>query len=239
VDADTDTVVAEVAVAVPASSPADAHAPEAVPSEATPMLTSPSAETSAADPTPEQLIEPLNEQATPLQAAEGTRPEQEQEQPQPGPTTAPVAESIPEPEPEPEPELATEDKAATAPNLAEPSIAMAEAAQATTAQAEKSAVNPAEKTAAKPAAKRAPKPKPKPKRSAKKSPAQARPKTPTPPPEVKPEAIVASVMLDEAALWEKDDPVKSRLAQLRARNALLEEQLQRMKPPFQARGKKP
>lgn len=45
--------------------------------------------------------------------------------------------------------------------------------------------------------------------------------------------------LDEAALWEKDNPVKSRLAQLKARNAILEEQLQRLQPPFQARGKRP
>jgi hypothetical protein len=90
---------------------------------------------------------------------------------------------------------------------------------------------------AKPAAKRASKQKPK--RSANKTPAKARPKTPAQAPAVSPAAVQASVMLDEAALWEQDDPVKSRLAQLRARNALLEEQLQRLKPPFQARGKKP
>ncbi|MEY3613222.1 MAG: hypothetical protein RJB14_2944 [Pseudomonadota bacterium] len=47
------------------------------------------------------------------------------------------------------------------------------------------------------------------------------------------------VPLDEAAIWEKDNPVKSRMNQLKARNALLEEQLQRLQSPFQARGKKP
>jgi hypothetical protein len=51
-------------------------------------------------------------------------------------------------------------------------------------------------------------------------------------------AITAAPILDEAALWEQDNPVKSRLAQLRTRNALLDEQLQRLKTPFHARGKK-
>jgi len=45
--------------------------------------------------------------------------------------------------------------------------------------------------------------------------------------------------IDEAAIWEKDNPVKSRMTQLKARNALLEEQLQRLQSPFQARGRKP
>jgi hypothetical protein len=45
--------------------------------------------------------------------------------------------------------------------------------------------------------------------------------------------------IDEAAIWEKDNPVKNRMAQLKARNALLEEQLQRLQSPFQARGRKP
>jgi hypothetical protein len=45
-------------------------------------------------------------------------------------------------------------------------------------------------------------------------------------------------MLTEADLWEQDNPVKSRLAQLRTRNALLDEQLQRLKTPFHARGNK-
>ena len=51
-------------------------------------------------------------------------------------------------------------------------------------------------------------------------------------------AITAPPMLDEASLWEQDNPVKSRLAQLRTRNALLDEQLQRLKTPFHARGNK-
>lgn len=51
-------------------------------------------------------------------------------------------------------------------------------------------------------------------------------------------AITQAPILDEAALWEQDNPVKSRLAQLRTRNALLDEQLQRLKTPFHARGKK-
>jgi hypothetical protein len=45
--------------------------------------------------------------------------------------------------------------------------------------------------------------------------------------------------IDEAAIWEKDNPVKNRMTQLKARNALLEEQLQRLQSPFQARGRKP
>lgn len=45
--------------------------------------------------------------------------------------------------------------------------------------------------------------------------------------------------IDEAAIWEKDNPVKNRMSQLKARNALLEEQLQRLQSPFQARGRKP
>jgi hypothetical protein len=56
------------------------------------------------------------------------------------------------------------------------------------------------------------------------------PKTPAAPP---------PPVLDEAALWEKDSPVKNRLAQLRTRNALLGEQLQRLKSPSPARGKNP
>ena len=45
--------------------------------------------------------------------------------------------------------------------------------------------------------------------------------------------------IDEAAIWEKDSPIKTRMSQLKARNALLEEQLQRLQSPFQARGRKP
>ncbi len=52
-------------------------------------------------------------------------------------------------------------------------------------------------------------------------------------------AVPPAPVLDEAALWEQDSPVKNRLAQLRTRNALLGEQLQRLKPPFEARGRKP
>jgi hypothetical protein len=58
------------------------------------------------------------------------------------------------------------------------------------------------------------------------------------PPET-PQTPPTPPVLDEAALWEQDSPVRNRLAQLRSRNALLGEQLQRLKPPFQARGKKP
>lgn len=55
----------------------------------------------------------------------------------------------------------------------------------------------------------------------------------------KPPAAPPPPVLDEAALWEQDSPVKNRLAQLRTRNALLGEQLQRLKSPSPARGKKP
>ena len=87
-----------------------------------------------------------------------------------------------------------------------------------------------------------------PKRSAVKPRPSVRLKTPPPAPPapaplpiqaVKPLAVItAAPMLDEADLWEQDNPVKSRLAQLRTRNALLDEQLQRLKTPFHARGKK-
>ena len=50
---------------------------------------------------------------------------------------------------------------------------------------------------------------------------------------------VLPMPIDEAAIWEKDNPVKNRMTQLKARNALLEEQLQRLQSPFQARGRKP
>lgn len=87
-----------------------------------------------------------------------------------------------------------------------------------------------------------------PKRSAVKPRPSVRLKTapsapPAPPPlsiqAVKPMAtITAAPMLTEADLWEQDNPVKSRLAQLKTRNALLDEQLQRLKTPFHARGNK-
>jgi hypothetical protein len=76
----------------------------------------------------------------------------------------------------------------------------------------------------------------------------ARLKTPPPvanlealqaPPEPEPPAAPPPPLLDEAALWEQDSPVKNRLAKLKTRNALLGEQLQRLKSPSQARGKKP
>lgn len=54
-----------------------------------------------------------------------------------------------------------------------------------------------------------------------------------------PPAVPSPPVLDEAALWEQDSPVKTRLAQLKTRNALLSEQLQRLKSPLPARGKKP
>lgn len=50
---------------------------------------------------------------------------------------------------------------------------------------------------------------------------------------------MAPMPIDEAAIWEKDNPVKTRMSQLKARNALLEEQLQRLQTPFQARGRRP
>ena len=62
---------------------------------------------------------------------------------------------------------------------------------------------------------------------------------PAPRPAQTPPAAPPPPVLEETALWEQDNPVKKRLAQLRARNALLGEQIQRLKPPFQARGKKP
>ncbi len=52
-------------------------------------------------------------------------------------------------------------------------------------------------------------------------------------------AVAPPPAMDPSILWEQDSPVKMRLAQLRSRNALLDEQLQRLKSPFQARGIKP
>ena len=54
----------------------------------------------------------------------------------------------------------------------------------------------------------------------------------TPPP-------AAPEPVDEAVLWEADNPVKNRMDQLQTRNDLLREQLQRLQPTFQARGKQP
>ena len=45
-------------------------------------------------------------------------------------------------------------------------------------------------------------------------------------------------MLSVAELWEQGSPIRLRIAQLRTRNSLLDEQLQRLRPPVQVRGKK-
>jgi hypothetical protein len=52
-----------------------------------------------------------------------------------------------------------------------------------------------------------------------------------------PEAAPTPV-LSVAELWEQGSPIRTRIAQLRTRNSLLEEQLQRLRPPVQVRGKK-
>jgi hypothetical protein len=83
-------------------------------------------------------------------------------------------------------------------------------------------------------------PKPRAKARLKTSVQKDRPEAPLAPmPPQTPPAAPPPPVLDEAALWEQDNPVRKRVAQLRARNALLGEQLQRLKPPFQARGKRP
>jgi hypothetical protein len=51
-------------------------------------------------------------------------------------------------------------------------------------------------------------------------------------------ANVTPPVVNDADLWEKESPIRLRIAQLRTRNALLEEQLQRLRPPLQVRGKK-
>jgi hypothetical protein len=48
----------------------------------------------------------------------------------------------------------------------------------------------------------------------------------------------AAPELTVAELWEQGSPIRIRIAQLRTRNSLLEEQLQRLRPPVQVRGKK-
>lgn len=50
--------------------------------------------------------------------------------------------------------------------------------------------------------------------------------------------VTAPPVLDEADLWEQESTVKNRLAKLKTRNSLLSEQLQRLKTPIKARGKK-
>lgn len=51
-------------------------------------------------------------------------------------------------------------------------------------------------------------------------------------------ATVTSPVVNDAELWEQASPVRLRIAQLRTRNSILDEQLQRLRPPFQVRGKK-
>jgi hypothetical protein len=51
-------------------------------------------------------------------------------------------------------------------------------------------------------------------------------------------ATVTAPVVNDADLWEQGSPIRSRIAQLRTRNSLLDEQLQRLRPPFQVRGKK-
>lgn len=93
---------------------------------------------------------------------------------------------------------------------------------------------------------------PAPVKAAKRTPAKPRAKVRLKTPEVvpSPEAVKASLppenplvpappVLDEMDLWEQDSPVKNRLAKLRTRNSLLDEQLQKLKTPIKARGKKP
>lgn len=48
----------------------------------------------------------------------------------------------------------------------------------------------------------------------------------------------ATPLLSVAELWEQGSPIRTRIAQLRTRNSLLEEQLQRLRPPVPVRGKK-
>lgn len=54
----------------------------------------------------------------------------------------------------------------------------------------------------------------------------------------KPAPEVSPPVLSVAELWEQGSPIRTRIAQLRTRNSLLEEQLQRLRPPVQVRGKK-
>ena len=51
-------------------------------------------------------------------------------------------------------------------------------------------------------------------------------------------AAATPPVVDAAELWEQGSPIRSRIAQLRTRNAFLEEQIQRWRPPVQVRGKK-
>ena len=49
---------------------------------------------------------------------------------------------------------------------------------------------------------------------------------------------VTPPVVNDAELWEQGSPIRIRIAQLRTRNAFLEEQFQRLRPPVQVRGKK-
>jgi hypothetical protein len=60
----------------------------------------------------------------------------------------------------------------------------------------------------------------------------------TPAAETAAPATVTPPVVNDAELWEQDSPIRLRIAQLRTRNSLLDEQLQRLRPPFQVRGKK-
>jgi hypothetical protein len=51
-------------------------------------------------------------------------------------------------------------------------------------------------------------------------------------------ATVTPPVLNDAELWEQGSPIRIRIAQLKTRNSLLEEQIQRLRPPTQVRGKK-
>lgn len=63
------------------------------------------------------------------------------------------------------------------------------------------------------------------------------PAQPAPVPDM-PVAQPVPQVLDVAALWEQGSPVKTRLDQLKTRNALLQEQFQRLRPAIPVRGKK-
>ena len=51
-------------------------------------------------------------------------------------------------------------------------------------------------------------------------------------------AKVTPPVLNDAELWEQGSPIRIRIAQLKTRNSLLEEQIQRLRPSTQVRGNK-
>ena len=66
------------------------------------------------------------------------------------------------------------------------------------------------------------------------------PKASKPKPKRKPVAVkAAKPMVIEVPLWEQDNPIKARIEQLKATNAQLSEQLQRLPSSRSARGLKP